>query len=644
MPTNLTTWRHVDLSNVTIEWLEERLEGWEGSDGQFSAWCPCHDDMGTTWKGLSISVAKKGKGETILLKCHSCGVQLPEVVTALEGEDAYASDVTVNIKSHRNGSAPEEPAEEISGTAAEWWVDKTGIPWSVWEDLGVEAEQKEIHFTFAGFEFYKYRVAGGKEFGWSMRGDDKPPLWPVPEDVLPEHIAITEGESDCGTARYLGYHAFAITKGAGKGEKRYLGVHEFEALKARGATEVTLFGDMDDSGKEMLEMTSKAAVDAGLAVNKVRLELILDPFSGMNDLNAIWKEIGEGEACLAQLVKATQRVSTRFRTLTVTDMLSMAQEEVDWLVPTLIAPMDKGLISGPQKSLKTYLALDLCRSLTTCVPFMQRDEWTPKYPLRVHFVQEEGSPQLWARRIKRLQLPDDAPFTAWHREGIRFTESGTIDELIQFCREEEVEVLFLDPMQRMTPGVDENDSSATGVVWDEVFRIQHACPGIVVIVIHHSNKTDRLTWESIRGSSRHAGEVDFGIFVQKEQGDFPPGHGELKIAVDGRDLTSDLSPGESFQGKYYISDTEFLLDAQEVIQAKINPVKKMALQNVDAVLNAVGDGCRTREAIISQTGLGDSSVRTHLKTLVTDGRVVEEDQGPGKAKLYSIKEGDDGDE
>lgn len=630
----------MDLSDITIDWLEERLEGWEGSEGQYAAWCPCHDDYGTTHKGLSISEL----GKKILCKCHSCGAQLPEVVEALEGgEYAREEDVEVTIRSHRNGNTP-HAHDDIPVGAGEWWVDKTGVPWEVWQALGVEAEQKEIHFVFEGFNLYKYRVAGGKEFGWSDRGDNKPPLWPVPEDSLPSHIAITEGESDCGTARHLGYHAFAVTKGAGKGEKRYLRAPEFEALVKRGAREVTLFGDMDESGHEMMEMTSKAAITAGLAVNKVHLDLILDPFLGVNDLNGIWKEMGgEGERklILKKLEEATQRVAAKFKTLTITDMLELADKEMVWLVPTLIAPSDKVLISGPQKSLKTYLALDLARSMTTCTPFMQRDEWTPSQPLRVHFVQEEGSPQLWARRIRRLKMPEDAPFTCWHRRGIRFTEPGTIDEVIAFCREEGVQVLFLDPMQRMTPGVDENDSSATGVVWDEIFRIQHAVPDLVVIVIHHANKTDRLTWESVRGSSRHAGEVDVGIMVQKMDGEFSPGHGAMKVAVDGRDITSDLSPGDAFEAKYFISDTEFALDATEVIQVKVNPIKKMALQNVDAVLNAVGDGCRTREAIISQTGLSEATVRSHLKTLIDDDRVVSEDPGKGKAHLYTIKEDTD---
>lgn len=70
-------------SDVTIDWLKEHLEGWEGSDGQYYAWCPVHDDVGTSVKGLSITK----KGTKVLAKCHSphCGATLTDVIRSIEG-------------------------------------------------------------------------------------------------------------------------------------------------------------------------------------------------------------------------------------------------------------------------------------------------------------------------------------------------------------------------------------------------------------------------------------------------------------------------------------------------------------------------------------------------------------------------------
>jgi hypothetical protein len=45
--------------------------------------------------------------------------------------------------------------------------------------------------------------------------------------------------------------------------------------------------------------------------------------------------------------------------------LAIAAEDVPWVVPYLIAEGGKVMIAGPQKSLKTFLALDLTRARAT---------------------------------------------------------------------------------------------------------------------------------------------------------------------------------------------------------------------------------------------------------------------------------------
>lgn len=244
-----------------------------------------------------------------------------------------------------------------------------------------------------------------------------------------------------------------------------------------------------------------------------------------------------------------------------------------------------------------------------------------------------------------LQGEERKRFHSMHRRGIRFTDSSTIDTVIAVCKERKIDVLFLDPLQRMIPGIDENDSSATGVVWDEVFRIQFALPHLVVVVLHHANKTERLTWESVRGSSRHAGEVDLGIFCQKH----PLEDDTVRIAYDGRDIPNYLGTGESFEAKIKISadDAEehsFEVDATE-IQVNVTNITHLAgSKNRDKIVAAISEGINTRKKIIDTTGLSESTVRVHMDKLVEDGIVEEHNPGAGRTKTYTLVEQEESDE
>jgi hypothetical protein len=71
------------------QWYLDRLtDAEEAGEDEWRAWCPCHDDYGTSEKGLSLS----RKGKKLLAKCHSpqCGVTLPDVQRALEGRDSVS--------------------------------------------------------------------------------------------------------------------------------------------------------------------------------------------------------------------------------------------------------------------------------------------------------------------------------------------------------------------------------------------------------------------------------------------------------------------------------------------------------------------------------------------------------------------------
>lgn len=613
-----------------IDWYLARLEGVEGGQGEYTAWCPCHDDVGTEWKGLSLSV----KGKKLLGKCHSCGATLPDIFKALSDVDENEDwELNVNVHTRTNGSTPDEVDYSDLGRGMAWWVDKTGVPPEVWEKLGCVESEGGVAFLFADEPTIRKMRKPPKEIVWvGTSGADAPPLWPMPDAQLPDHAGIFEGESDGGTATAAGIVdvAYAVTKGA----KAPLPTGWADALKDRGVTRLTICGDTDDGGFEMRNRLSREAVAAGLSVEVIRLETVLDPFSGINDLNGVWKACETVEEFQQVVARATQRVAERMTFRTVNEMEEIAKQKVDWLIPELIAPGDKIILAAPQKSMKSFLALSLTRSLVTGAAFLKRPEWIPETTRRVGFVQEEGAPSLWARRVYMLRITDNENAIFSHRTGFRFTESAYVDELISAARDARLDMLILDPLQRMTPGIDENSSSEVGVVWDEVFRIQQALPHLVVMLVHHANRTGALNWTSIRGSSRHGGEVDLGIFIEKH----PIEERRLRMWLDGRDIPEYLGTGEVFEVKYEIDRDARLIDFDGT-EITVNVSASAQLQgraNRDKVFAAVSNGKETRKEIMAECELSENTVKEHLLALIEEGAVIEHAE-KGKARRYEIR-------
>lgn len=623
--------KRVDDYDVETEVLPY-LSGVEGGNGQWQAWCPCHDDEGTSMKGLSITVT----GTRNMGKCHSCGATLKTVIDWIEEFEPNGSSdepsITVRARTREAKKDVDKQGEGENtangGAGMAWWAKKTGVPRKIWEELGCYEHGIGVAFHFGeGFPIKIRRPP--KDFSWDPARAETPPLWPVPGDVLPKHVSITEGESDCGTTHHLGLpFGFSVTAGA----KTPIPEGAFDALKSRGVEEVTLFGDTDSAGTTFRLHLAHLAVGAGLTCNTVDLGRVCDPFGGITDLNGLWRNSSSRSHAKELVSRATERVATRIQFLSVKDMEEVAKQEVDWLIPDLIAPGDKIILAAPQKSLKSYLALDLTRCLVEGMPFLKRPEWTPERTVKVGFVQEEGAPSLWARRIHMLRITDNTDAIFSHRRGFRFTDEAYVDEVIASAREQKLDMLIFDPLQRMMPGLDANSDTDTGVVWDAVFRIQQALPHIVVMIVHHANKTSRLTWESIRGSSRHAGEVDLGMFLERH----PMEDNTLRMWLDGRDIPQYLGTGENFNVKYQI-DTEkryfHPMDATEISIEVASPSIKGKV-NRDLVLTALSEGNNTRTLIMRHTGLGDNTVISHLDKLVQEGAVIESEQGEGKPNLY----------
>ena len=231
----------------------------------------------------------------------------------------------------------------------------------------------------------------------------------------------------------------------------------------------------------------------------------------------------------------------------INDARRIAAQPVDWVIPHLLAAGEKAVIAGPPKQLKTWLALHLARSSAMAEPVFGSKLWQPTSAQSVLFVQEEGASQRWAHRVERTfaDAQDNTRFRYVHRGRMDLSNPYMVRKLIDTAKSLSARLIVLDPWQRITPGVKENDATETGPAWQAVHDIAGETDA-AVILLHHTRKDGGVTMDAIRGSIRMAGEVDLLVIMRKKAG------GVLDVNVDGREYVQPDSADGNLQVTYDI--------------------------------------------------------------------------------------------
>ncbi len=632
-----------------LKWFLERLDGVEDRGDYYMAVCPAHDD-----DRPSLSV-RQGD-DKVLVHCHA-GCEFADVVSALETEGDNGQAALGAEEAALEGQAPPTPSVTITRThrhshgGLDWWSRKTQVERHVLDQLPISEEGDGVVFEFPGGQ-RKWRRPP-KEIGWDA--DYAPPLWPFPPDEMPESVWIVEGESDCCTGWQLHAPTYAITKGA----KAALSVEEFQALASRGVRHVTIVGDADVAGRKMREICTERASVAGLEVSVVNLEGLFDPLQGENDLNDLWQRTlrehgGDIPAavvhCTAAIEDNTESYAYRYKPLSIEELLATETDDEEWLIPNLIHPGDKVVIFGPQKSYKTWVSLDLIRSLAEGVPFLAREDWKPEQRIVVGLVEEEGAVRSLAKRMSTLQLSEEARerVKVWHRTGFTFNDRGAFESISREVEQHGIQFLIFDPLQRMAAGIDENDATETALVWDMINELLRRHPKLTVCVIHHASKDEgRSGWNALRGSSRLAGEVDLGIMLRRGME-----RNRLRMWVDGRDIPQYLeNPSDHIAIDYEVrmadepTERRLTMNASDIVitvnstQAKQGEASRAKI--VEYLMSLGNDGATASE-LSDKTGLGKPTVLRHLGVLLEDEvvDVEERDSRGGPSKVYRyVQEG-----
>lgn len=248
---------------------------------------------------------------------------------------------------------------------------------------------------------------------------------------------------------------------------------------------------------------------------------------------------------LAALIDSHVTVSEN-RVLTGVEFEAASNEPRVWLIDKLLAQQQIGVIGGPPKAKKTFLALNLMYALTTGTNLFGIPQFsiTPQYkltPPNFLIIEEEGSKESMRKRLEMIYRDihwQNNTFWA-HHLGVKIDTDVWIERLKSEISVNAIDIVIIDPFQR-TYKINENEAQEQAEIWSRLQQLLTTFPHLVILIIHHFTKSGKIEdrWQAFRGSGRIGAEVDLGIFVEKmisSEGD------GAKMSIEGRDIETPLT-------------------------------------------------------------------------------------------------------
>lgn len=183
----------------------------------------------------------------------------------------------------------------------------------------------------------------------------------------------------------------------------------------------------------------------------------------------------------------------------------------------------KLLFGGEAKIGKSFMALNLARSLAMGIPLFGIEEFVVPVKARTLIVEQEIGPVSMQERCRRIfhddpsELREKNVFIASKVGPFRLDDPHSVKWLISVCKDYGINVCFLDPIGKMH-FYDENDNASINRLFHSLDGIIHECRdnGLSLVISHHfskpfrdpSIKTDRLDPYNFRGASKFKDDPD----------------------------------------------------------------------------------------------------------------------------------------
>jgi hypothetical protein len=193
-----------------------------------------------------------------------------------------------------------------------------------------------------------------------------------------------------------------------------------------------------------------------------------------------------------------------FHALTATDRLTLPRPEVKWLIPGLLPENDFTIIGGRPKVGKTWLAVDMGRSILTGSDFMNFGASAIPYP--VILVTDDQADGDSAEMLSATGIWNN-PLLLWSRH-FRLNEQN-LAGLLRTIQDNPGAVVILDSLRSISRHLKhgENDPEIGAMLYD-LKQVVLAAGG-TLIAIHHCNKgEEQIGTEALSGHNAIAGAAN----------------------------------------------------------------------------------------------------------------------------------------
>ena len=236
----------------------------------------------------------------------------------------------------------------------------------------------------------------------------------------------------------------------------------------------------------------------------------LDTQEVMTVINSIWKKHFADNPD-DKPIELNQKTKSRFTIFTNKDYEK--QEDMEWMIDSLVVRRTINMIVGKSGDTKSFLALHMGLGLAHNQSFFGLDSDNDN-EIPVIFNALEGAYGLknridgWCKHY-RLEHPDN--FRVLEGNPI-LNDDKSVDEYIEYLQSINFKdgLLFIDTYNQATPSMDENSAGATGQVMANCQKIIQTTRA-TIFLIHHTGKSDDSEY---RGSSAIMGSLDTMIRVK----------------------------------------------------------------------------------------------------------------------------------
>ncbi|HLK38171.1 MAG TPA: AAA family ATPase [Polyangiaceae bacterium] len=200
--------------------------------------------------------------------------------------------------------------------------------------------------------------------------------------------------------------------------------------------------------------------------------------------------------------------------------------EQRWLVDQLFAHSSVGLLGGPAKAFKTWVAAELALAVATGTPAFGRFAAPDPGPV-VFFGAEDPPPDLRLRfdgiaRARGLDLAK-APLLLLDVAQLRLDDQVHLRRLHGTVARHKPRLLVLDPFVRLVAGLDENSARDVSAVLGALRTLQREHE-VTVLLVHHMRKSPAAhPAQQLRGSGDFSAWLDSGLYLTR--------HGDDRILV-----------------------------------------------------------------------------------------------------------------